>query len=127
MVGYVAYAGGYATGNYVGMLIEERIALGNQLIKVFSSKDVISLQKCLNEAGFGTTVVDGDGSAGKVKILYTVVDRKTAEQAKKILVDFDPLIFYVVEDVRLVKSGIFPQTKHDKPFQRFFWRSRPGK
>ena len=127
IVGYVAYAGGYAAGNYIGMLIEERIALGTQLIKVFSSKDILSLQKCLNEAGFGTTVVDGDGSAGKVKILYTVIDRKTAEQAKKILIDFDPLIFYVIEDVRLVKSGIFPRAKHDMHVHRMFWRGRPGK
>ena len=127
IVGYFAYAGGYAAGNYVGIRIEERIAIGTQLIKVFSAKDVTSLQKCLNEAGFGTTVIDGDGSAGKVKILYTVIDRKTAEQAKKILVEFDPCIFYVIEDVRLVKSGIFPQSKHNRPFQRFFWRGRPGK
>ena len=127
VVGYVAYAGGYAAGNYIGMLIEERIALGTQLIKVFSAKDVVSLQRCLNEEGFGTTVVDGDGSAGKVKILYTFVDRKTVEQAKKILITFDPHIFYVIEDVKLVKSGIFPQNKYDSPFHRFFWRGRPGK
>ena len=124
---YIAYAGGYAAGNFIGMNIEERIALGTQLIKVFSAKDVTSLQKSLNTAGFGTTVVDGDGSSGKVKILYTVINRKTFEQARKILVEFDPHIFYVIEDVRLVKSGIFPETKHNKPFQRFFWRGRPGK
>ena len=105
---YLAYAGGYASGNFIGMNIEERIALGSQLIKVFSSKDITSLQKCLNDAGFGTTVVEGDGSAGKVKILYTVINRKTSEQARKILVEFDPGIFYVIEDVRMVKSGIFP-------------------
>ena len=127
IVCYLAYAGGYAAGNFIGMHIEERIALGSQLIKVFSAKDVTPLQKCLNEAGFGATVVDGDGSAGKVKILYTVIDRKTFDQAEKILKDFDPLIFYVIEDVRLVKSGIFPSTRHDQPFLRFFWRSRPGK
>lgn len=120
MVDCIAYAGGYATGNYVGMIIEERLAIGTQLIKVFTAKEITALQKCLNEAGFGTTVVDGEGSEGKVKILYTVIDRKTADQAKKILVQFDPLIFYVIEDVRLVKSGIFPSAKHDKPFQRFF-------
>ena len=127
IVGYIAYAAGYATGNYIGMFIEERIAIGTQLIKVFSPKDVLPLQHYLNDAGFGTTVVDGDGSAGKVKILYTVIDRKTAEQAKKILFDFDPHIFYVIEDVRLAKSGIFPHTKINKPFQRFIWRARPGK
>ena len=127
LIGFLAYAGGYAAGNYAGMIIEERIALGTQLIKVFSSKDVTPLQKRLNADGFGTTVVDGDGSSGKVKILYTVINRKTFEQARKILIEFDPLIFYVIEDVRLVKSGIFPETRHDRPLQRFFWRSRPGK
>jgi len=124
---YLAYAGGYAAGNFIGMTIEERIALGTQLVKVFSSKDITPLQKHLNEAGFGTTVVDGDGSAGKVKILYTVINRKTYAQAQKILMEFDPMIFYVIEDVRLVKSGIFPPLKHDSHFHRFFWRSRPGK
>ena len=127
MVCYVAYAAGYACGNFIGMNIEERIAIGSQLIQVFSSKDVVPLQKCLNEAGFGTTVVEGDGSAGKTKILYTVINRKTFDQAEKILKEFDPLIFYVIEDVRLVKSGIFPQGKYNKTFHRLFWRSRPGK
>ena len=127
IVGYVAYAAGYAAGNFLGMNIEERIALGSQLIQVFSSKDIAPLQKCLNEAGFGTTVVEGDGSAGKTNILYTVINRKTFARAEKILKEFDPLIFYVIEDVRLVKSGIFPTTGKDKAFQRFFMRSRPGK
>ena len=127
MVGYVAYAGGYATGSYIGMRIEERIALGTQLLKVFSSKDISALQQCLIDQGFGVTVVDGDGSSGKVKILYTVINRKTFEQVEKILVGFDPSIFYVIEDVRLVKAGIFPATTHNEPFHRFFRRSRPGK
>lgn len=127
LVGYLAYAGGYAAGNYIGMYIEERIALGTQLLKVFSAKDIAPLQKNMNDAGFGTTVIDGDGSSGKVKILYTVLDRKSFEEVRKILVAFDPLIFYVIEDVRLVKSGIFPKMKQDRPFQRFFWRRRPGK
>ena len=127
IVCYLAYAGGYAAGNFIGMNIEEQIAIGAQLIKVFSAKDVAPLQKSLNEAGFGVTVIEGDGSTGKVKILYSVINRKTLAQAEKILKDFDPLIFYVIEDVRLVKSGIFPATNHDKPFLRFFRRSRPGK
>ena len=127
IVGYVAYAGGYATGNYIGMIIEERIALGTQLLKVFSAKDISAIQKSLSEQGFGVTVVEGDGSAGKVKILYTVINRKTFEQVRQMLIAFDPSIFYVIEDVRLVKSGIFPITTPDRPFHRFFWRGRPGK
>ena len=125
IVCYIAYAAGYAAGNFIGMNIEERLALGSQLIKAFSAKDVTPLQKHLNEAGFGATVIEGSGSTGKVKILYMVINRKNADHAKKILMEFDPLIFYVIEDVRLVKSGIFPPT-NDKHFH-LFWRSRPGK
>ena len=124
---YIAYAGGYAAGNFIGLNIEERLALGSQLIKVFSSKDVAPLQKSLHEAGFGVTVVEGDGSTGKVKILYTVISRKTFDRVEKILKEFDPFVFYVIEDVRSVKSGIFPIAKYNMPFQRFFWRGRPGK
>ena len=122
LICYFAYAAGYACGNFIGMNIEERIAIGSQLIKVFSSKDVSGLQKNLNAAGFGTTIVDGDGSAGKVKILYLVINRKTGEQAKKMLTEFDPNIFYVIEDVRSVKAGIFPP-KNERHIHSF-WRSR---
>ena len=119
---YIAYAGGYAAGNFIGLNIEERLALGSQLIKVFSSKDVAPLQKSLHDAGFGVTVVEGDGSTGKVKILYTVISRKTFDRVEKILKEFDPLVFYVIEDVRSVKSGIFPSIKYN-----IFGRNRPGK
>ena len=127
MMCYVAYAGGYASGNFIGMNIEERIAIGTQLIQVFTSKEIAPLQRSLNEAGFGTTVVEGDGSAGKTKILYTVINRKTFARAERLLKEFDPLIFYVIEDVRMVKSGIFPNAKYNQTFLRTFKRSRPGK
>ncbi len=128
IVCYIAYAGGYAAGNYIGMHIEERIALGMQLVKIFSSKDLSVLQKRLNKDDFGSTIVEGDGSVGKVHILYVVINRKTFDKLEQIVTEFDPSIFYVIEDVRSAKSGIFPESKKmDVPFQRFLRRSRPGK
>ena len=125
---YVMYAGGYAAGNFIGMHIEERIAIGTQLIKVFSVKDIHPLQKRLSASGFGTTLIEGDGSTGKVNIMYVVISRKTFEKVEKIITEFDPSIFYVIEDVRSANSGIFPDNKRfNKPFQRFLRRSRPGK
>ncbi len=126
---YVAYAGGYAAGNFIGMHIEERIALGTQLIKVFSAKNICVLQKRLNEAGFGTTVIEGGGSMGKVSIMYVVINRKAFEKVEKIITEFDPSLFYVIEDVRSANSGIFPEStkRINLPFQRFLRRARPGK
>ncbi len=128
IVCYIAYAGGYAAGNFIGMNIEERIALGVQLIKVFSPKDLKPLQKKLNEARFGTTLIEGDGSVGRVNILYAVINRKTFDQVEQILTDFDPSLFYVIEDVRSANAGIFPESQQfNLPFQRFLKRGRPGK
>ncbi len=125
---YVAYAGGYATGNFIGMHIEERIAMGAQLIKIFSSKDIRPLQQDLIKDGFGTTLIHGDGSGGRVDILYVVVNRKAFGQVETIITQFDPTIFYVIEDVRSVKSGVFPEIKQfNRPFQRILRRGRPGK
>ncbi|MDR1863965.1 MAG: DUF2179 domain-containing protein [Bacteroidales bacterium] len=128
IVCYLAYAGGYATGNFIGMYIEERIAIGVQIIKIFSPKNLFPLQKELSQAGFGTTLIEGGGSVGKVDILYVVINRKTFEKAEKILIGFDSALFYVIEDIRSAKSGIFPETKRfNLPFQRFIRRARTGK
>ncbi|GHT24456.1 UPF0316 protein [Bacteroidia bacterium] len=125
---YFAYAGGYATGNYIGMCIEERIAIGVQIIKVFSPKDLHPLQQELSHAGFGTTLIEGGGAVGKVEVLYVVINRKTFEATEKILTNFDPSLFYVIEDLRSAKAGIFPATKHHNlPFHRLLRRSRIGK
>lgn len=128
IVAYIAYAGGYAAGNYIGMHIEERIAMGIQIIKVFSPKDLSTLQKQLNMENFGTTLIAGDGSAGKVSILYAVINRKTFAKVEQVLMKFDPSLFYVIEDIRSAKAGIFPENKPlNSPFQRLLRRSRPGK
>jgi uncharacterized protein YebE (UPF0316 family) len=128
IVSYIAYAGGYATGNFIGMLIEERIALGTQLIKIFTPKNVVPLQKKLNRHGFGTTLIEGDGSMGKVNIMYVVINRKAFDTVQEIIEEFDASLFYVIEDVRSAQSGIFPERKKlNVPFQRLLRRGRPGK
>ena len=36
---YIAYAGGFAVGNYVGMRLEEKLAIGFELVRVITQKD----------------------------------------------------------------------------------------
>ena len=40
---YVAYAGGFATGNYVGMWLDEKLAIGHELIRVITRVDATML------------------------------------------------------------------------------------
>ena len=106
---YFGYAAGFATGNYVGLLIEERLAVGNLMIRVITNKDGDVLAKILNSHGYGATIIDAEGSNGKVNIIYSLVYRTNLTPALKLIKDFNPEIFYSIEDIRDVSSGIFPE------------------
>lgn len=111
LVSYVSYAGGYAAGNYVGILIENRIAYGIILCRIYTQKNGMELVQMLNKLNIGATMTHGVGSANEVDIIETVIDRKVMKRLARILSEFDSNIFYVVEDVRTKKNGIFPKRK----------------
>lgn len=108
-VTYVAFAGGFATGNFVGMVIEEKLAVGLEVIRVITKKDAGELFAYLKEKGYGVTCVDAQGSMGKVNIIFTIVDRRQHDKVIAIIKKFNPKAFYSVEDVKAVsEGGVFP-------------------
>ncbi|MFA7494353.1 MAG: DUF5698 domain-containing protein [Proteiniphilum sp.] len=111
LISYLSYAAGYATGNYVGILIENRIAYGILLCRIYTQKNGKELVQILNKLNIGATMTHGVGSTNEVDIIETVVDRKEMKKLAQILAEFDTNIFYVVEDVRTKKNGIFPKRK----------------
>lgn len=111
LVAYISYAGGYATGNYVGILIEQRIAFGIILCRIYTRKNGKELVSILNINNFGATMLEATGSVEKIQIIETVIERKEMKKVEKLVVDFDPDVFYVVEDVRIKQRGIFPKTR----------------
>ena len=104
---YIAWAGGFAMGNYIGLLIEERIALGLQIIRIITHEECSGLITQLQQADHGTTVVDAYGAKGPVKIILTVVKRKNIEPIIKIIQRHNPDAFYSIEDVKNSNKGIF--------------------
>lgn len=112
LVAYLSYAGGYATGNYVGILLEKRIAYGIVLCRIYTREQGEKLVKRLNSLNIGATMTQGKGSATQIDIIETVIDRKQMKNLERILTEFDPNIFYVVEDVRTKQNGIFPQRRN---------------
>lgn len=111
MISYISYAAGYASGNYVGILLESRIAYGIVLCRIYTQKNGMELIKSLNKMNFGATMTHGEGSSNQVDIIETVIDRKEMKTLERLLTDFDPNIFYVVEDVRTKQNGIFPKRR----------------
>ncbi|MDD3788105.1 MAG: DUF5698 domain-containing protein [Petrimonas sp.] len=111
LVAYLSYAAGYASGNYVGILLEQRIAYGIVLCRIYTQKNGMELVQILNKMNFGATMTHGEGSTNEVDIIETVIDRQQMKTLERTLTDFDPNIFYVVEDVRTKLNGIFPKRR----------------
>jgi uncharacterized protein YebE (UPF0316 family) len=105
---YLAYAGGFATGNYLGIVIEQKLAVGLLAIRVITSKDASSLIQSMKEAGYGVTVVDAMGNTGKVNLLYSVIKRSKVQDVVEMIKRFNPKAFYSVEEVKHVHEGITP-------------------
>jgi uncharacterized protein YebE (UPF0316 family) len=105
---YIAYAGGFATGNFIGILIEEKMAIGTVIIRIITQKDAVELIGFLKESGCGITYVDAQGAMGPVKIIFTIVKRKDIDKVLKLVRKCNPLAFFTIEDVRSVRKGVFP-------------------
>ena len=110
LVSYLAYAGGYAAGNFIGILVENKIAFGYVLFRVYSKKNGHQLAQLLNKNNFGSTFIKGEGVISEVDIIETVVSRKAQRQVIKVINDFDPDAFYLIEDIRSKQKGIFSLT-----------------
>jgi len=108
---YFGYAGGFAAGNYIGIIIEEKLAMGTFLIRIITKKDASELINTLNREGYGATSIPGQGKEGQVHIIYTIIRRGDLKHVIEIIKRFNPKAFYSIEDVRFVKEGIFPLRK----------------
>lgn len=112
LAAFVGYAGGFATGTYVGLMIENKLAVGTVTFRAIIRRDTKELIKTLVEAGFGITTVDGQGSSGKVKIIYTTVKRQDLPVVVDIFHRLVPGAFLSVEEVRSTEQGVFPASKN---------------
>lgn len=99
----VAYAAGFAVGNYVGLTIERWAAMGNQVLRVFSRRGD-QLADALRHQGFRVTLFHGMGRDGPVHMLYLESERRRVPSIINESRRLDPQCFYVVDDVRIASS-----------------------
>jgi uncharacterized protein YebE (UPF0316 family) len=103
----IGYAAGFATGNVIGMWIEEWLAIGHTHLQIISPRLGVSLSQVLRDAGFGVTEIPARGKDGMVSILSVSVLRKDAKGVEKIVYEKDPEAFITSEDVRPLRRGFW--------------------
>jgi uncharacterized protein YebE (UPF0316 family) len=98
---YIGWASGYATGIYLGLSIEEKLAIGTQVIRIITTNNQTEeFSEQLSNNGFGYTCQDAQGSRGPVKMIFTVVERKKIKEVIEIIHQYLPQSFYSIEDIR---------------------------
>jgi uncharacterized protein YebE (UPF0316 family) len=103
-VSYLAWAGGFATGNFLGLRIEQKLALGQVVVRIITVEQATKLIDRFRGRGYRLTCVDARGSKGKVNLLFMIVKRKKLDEVIGIIRDYNPNAFYSIEDVRSVSE-----------------------
>jgi uncharacterized protein YebE (UPF0316 family) len=105
---YLAFAGGFTIGNFLGVLIEKRLAMGSAVVRIITPKNVEALMEGLKAASYGVTSIAGQGATGPVQVILTVVKRKELGQVLAIVKRFDPEVFYSIDDLQEASRGVSP-------------------
>lgn len=103
----IGYAAGFASGNVIGMWIEESLAIGYTHMRIISPCLGQSIAERLRQEGFAVTEVPGRGKDGIVTILIVNVRRKRVDQVHRIVNEVDRQAFITAEDIRSVRRGFW--------------------
>ncbi|MCP4591352.1 MAG: DUF2179 domain-containing protein [bacterium] len=97
----VAYSGGFAIGNWVGMWFESKLAIGQQIVRVISRERGQDIADTLRRSGVAVTEVPGSGRDGPVTICFMATPRKEVDRVIQSAIRVDSEVFITVEDTRL--------------------------
>lgn len=102
---YLAWASGFASGTYVGLLIEERLALGRQVIRIITNQNCDELLEAFKKGNHGVTVIDAQGAVGPVKMIFTIIERVDVQKVVKLIAIHNPSAFYSIEEIKDSNQG----------------------
>ena len=101
----IAYCLGFAAGQFVGMWLEDRMALGFASLRIVSRARSRALANAIRQAGFGATEDHGDGRQGTVGIITVTVRRKEIDTVNRIVENIDSTAFVTIEEARALRRG----------------------
>lgn len=117
---YVVWAFGFAMGTYVGVIFEQKLSLGQVIVRVITNKDASDLVADLKERKYHLTSVNAEGLHGPVTLIFMVLKRIDMKEVIGTIKDFNPNAFYSVEDVRSVSGSYFKKNTVVETPRRFF-------
>ncbi len=107
-VAYVAYGAGFAAGNYIGLILEEKLAVGIVQLQIITRTNADNLIAKLKAKGYGITYHDAFGATAneKVAVIYSIIKRGDINEVIEIIRTYNPNAFYSIEEVKFVSRGV---------------------
>lgn len=101
------YGAAFSLGNFIGVTIESKIALGLASMQVVVNEDMgEKLAEILRGQGFGVTIIDGRGKNNSSKnLLFIQLKRKKISEAVKLIKQTEPNAYISVNDIKSMVGG----------------------
>lgn len=106
---YIAYAGGFASGSFLGIYVAEKLSLGKVVIQIITPRSAAQLIEFLKTEKYGVTNIHAQGVEGPVEVVFSIIERQDLKHVVAMVKKFNPQAFYTIEDVRFASEGIFPE------------------
>jgi uncharacterized protein YebE (UPF0316 family) len=103
----VGYAGGFACGVVLGMVVEERLAIGYAMLRVYSPTSGKAIAETLRAAGYAVTEFAAQGQAGRITVVNAVVFRRQVQAVRAIVDGVDPNAFVTIDEAHPLQRGYF--------------------
>lgn len=118
----VAYAGGFAAGNYAGITLEAKLAMGRELVRIVTDNPDLCLAAELRKHGYSVIELaarfDDDRN---VEILLISESRKRIPELCRLIGTLDPRAFYTTSDIKK-QIQVEQLLSNEKPVINAGWR-----
>lgn len=102
----IIYSIGFATGVYLGSIIENKLAVGKIFIQAVIMRDEAGkVVNAIRDAGYGVTVLNAQGKVKSRKVLMIFANRKNKDDIIRLINDLDDDALIVTNEVSMIKGG----------------------
>lgn len=101
------YALGFGAGVILGMFVEERLAIGYAMLRVFSSASGRAIAEALRAAGHAATEIQARGKEGQMIVVNCVISRRDISTVQTIIDKVDASAFVTIDQAQSLQRGYF--------------------
>jgi uncharacterized protein YebE (UPF0316 family) len=100
----IAYAGGFSCGNYLGVWLESKVAIGKELVRIISHRSDGSLTKHLDSIGQKVVSLNCVQNGVPAEVLLVTTDRRATADLLDSIRGIDPDVEYTISDIKSLRT-----------------------